>query len=104
MEIIQRELAAKLEAVTLRFTISADPPACCRTMGLMTNNAIKPDDLDALIRACGGLRGLAAQLGPHDLAAKLYEPVANEKKPRERVGLWRVLLNAVEKPWLRSSG
>jgi hypothetical protein len=58
-------------------------------MGLMTDNAIKPDDLDALIRACGGLRGLAAQLGPHDLAAKLYEPVANEKKPRERVGLWR---------------
>jgi hypothetical protein len=93
-----------LEAVTLRFTISADPPVCCRTMGLMTNSAIKPDDLDALIRACGGLGGLAAQLGPHDLAAKPYEPAANEKTPRGRVGLWRLLLNAIEKPWQRSWG
>jgi hypothetical protein len=73
-------------------------------MGLMTNSAIKPDDLDALIRACGGLGGLAAQLGPHDLAAKPYEPAANDKTPRGRVGLWRLLLNAIEKPWQRSWG
>lgn len=61
----------------------------------MTNDAIKPDDLDALIRAHGGLEGLARELGQHGPTFIANEDGANENEPRERVGLWRRLLTGL---------
>ncbi len=45
----------------------------------------KPDDLDAILRAAGGLQGLAVQLGQGD--SNEFEPAAaDENGPRERTG------------------
>ena len=59
----------------------------------MTNDAIQPDDLDALIRAHGGLEGLARELGQHPPTFIGEKDKTDDNEPRERVGLWRWLLN-----------
>ncbi len=51
----------------------------------------KPDDLDAILRAHGGLKGLAEQLGQTDPSAKAFELPANDNEPRMRLGLWRLM-------------
>lgn len=59
----------------------------------MTDEAIKPDDLGALISAHGGLEGLARELGQcGNFIAD--EGDAKENEPPERVGpRWWWLLN-----------
>jgi hypothetical protein len=47
-----------------------------------------PNNLGAFLREHGDLEGLAKWLGQHDPNAKMTESVANDNRPRKRVGLW----------------
>lgn len=79
----------------LRFTISAEPRTCSRTYGLMTNDPINPDDLEALMRAYGGLEGLANQLGQNEPAHIEDAEEANDDILQRRIGLWRRIIHAL---------
>jgi hypothetical protein len=79
----------------LRFTISAEPRTCCKSLGLQTSDAIDPDDLDALMRAYGGLEGLARELDWNAPIGIEDAEEANDDMPRRHVGLWRRMIRAL---------
>jgi hypothetical protein len=54
----------------------------------MTNDAIDPDDLDALMRAYGGLEGLARELDWNAPIGIEDAEEANDDIPQRRIGLW----------------
>lgn len=79
----------------LRFKVSAEPSTCCRTFGLMTNDPINPDDLDTLMRAYGGLEGLARALDRNAPIAVEDAEEANDDIPQRHIGLWRRMIRAL---------
>jgi hypothetical protein len=58
----------------------------------MTLGHFKYVELDALLLQCGGLKGLAEQLGQDDPNAEELDGRNHDNEPREHLGLWRRIL------------